>query len=59
VAARSLARAEAAAHWPTSESEFARPMNEIPKIVFSKTLQRAGRPETRMARGDLSDETSR
>jgi dihydrofolate reductase len=22
--------------WPTSESDFARPMNEIPKVVFSR-----------------------
>ena len=31
-------------------------MNEIPKIVFSKTLQRADWPEARIARGDLSEE---
>jgi hypothetical protein len=24
--------------WPQSSSDFAAPMNEIPKIVFSKTL---------------------
>ncbi len=50
---------EMAAHWPTSESEFARPMNDIPKVVFSKTLQRADWPETRIARGDLSEEIGR
>ena len=27
---------EMAAFWPTSTSEYARPMNEIPKVVFSK-----------------------
>ena len=27
-----------AAVWPTSTSEFARPTNEIPKVVFSTTL---------------------
>src|SRR5437764_12188257 len=37
------------------ESEFARPMNEIPKLVFSKTLQRAEWPEARIARGELSE----
>src|SRR5947208_12970313 len=34
-------------------------MNEIPKVVFSKTLQRAEWPETRIARGDLSEEIGR
>jgi dihydrofolate reductase len=50
---------EMAAHWPTSDSEFARPMNEIPKVVFSKTLDRADWPETRIARGDLREEVAR
>jgi dihydrofolate reductase len=50
---------EMAAHWPTSTSEYARPMNEIPKVVFSKTLQHADWPETRIARGDLADEIGR
>jgi len=45
---------EMAAFWPTSTSEFARPMNEIPKVVFSKTLERADWPETRIARGGLA-----
>ncbi len=45
--------------WPTSTSEYARPMNEIPKVVFSKTLQQADWPETRIARGDLSEEIGR
>jgi dihydrofolate reductase len=48
-----------AAFWPTSKSEYARPMNEIPKVVFSKTLQHAVWPETRIARGDLSEEIER
>ena len=47
---------EMAAHWPTSKSEYAQPMNEIPKVVFSKTLQHADWPETRIARGDLGEE---
>ena len=50
---------EMAAHWPTSKSEYAQPMNEIPKVVFSKTLQHADWPETRIARGDLSEEVRR
>jgi dihydrofolate reductase len=50
---------EMAAFWPTSDSDFAAPMNEIPKVVFSKTLERADWPETRIARGDLADEIGR
>jgi len=34
-------------------------MNEIPKVVFSKTLQHADWPETRIASGDLADEIGR
>jgi dihydrofolate reductase len=45
-----------AAFWPTSTSEYAAPMNEIPKVVFSKTLEDAGWAETRIASGDLSEE---
>jgi dihydrofolate reductase len=47
-----------AAFWPRSTSEYARPMNEIPKVVFSKRLQHAD-SETRIARGDLSEEIGR
>ena len=50
---------EMAATWPTSTSEYAQPMNEIPKVVFSKTLQHADWPETRIARGDLQEEIGR
>jgi dihydrofolate reductase len=42
--------------WPTSDDEYAEPMNTIPKVVFSKSLDRASWPETRIARGDLSEE---
>ena len=47
---------EMASVWPTSNSDFARPMNEIPKVVFSKKLEHAEWPETRIASGDLRDE---
>jgi dihydrofolate reductase len=50
---------EMAATWPTSTSGYARPMNEIPKVVFSKTLQYADWPETRIARGDLAEKIAR
>src|SRR3954449_9315021 len=47
---------EMASVWPTSDSDFARPMNEIPKVVFSKSLERAEWRETHIARGDLRGE---
>jgi dihydrofolate reductase len=45
-----------AAHWPTSDSPFAAPMNEIPKVVFSNTLTAADAtwPESTIATGDLA-----
>jgi dihydrofolate reductase len=45
---------EMAAHWPGSTSDYAAPMNEIPKVVFSKTLEEATWPESTIAR-DLED----
>jgi hypothetical protein len=36
--------------------EYAAPMNDIPKVVFSKTLSQASWPTTRIARGDLATE---
>jgi len=50
---------EMASFWPTSTSDYARPMNEIPKVVFSKTLQHGDWPETRIAGGDLREEVER
>jgi hypothetical protein len=50
---------EMAAFWPTSTSDYARSMNEIPKVVFSKTLKQAGWAETRIAGGDLREEIGR
>jgi dihydrofolate reductase len=49
---------EMASHWPTSSEPYAAPMNEITKVVFSKTLTEAeaGWPVTRIARGDLVTE---
>jgi hypothetical protein len=40
-------------------SEYARPMNAIPKVVCSRTLQNADWAETRVARGDLAEEIGR
>jgi dihydrofolate reductase len=47
-----------ATHWPNSTAPYAAPMNDIPKIVFSKTLTEAEAtwPVTRIARGELATE---
>jgi dihydrofolate reductase len=50
---------EMAAHWPSATTVFAAPMNEIPKVVISRTLTTADWPETRIARGDLAEEIRR
>jgi dihydrofolate reductase len=49
---------EMAAYWPRSTHPYAAPMNDIPKVVFSKTLDlsQASWPTTRIARGDLAEE---
>jgi dihydrofolate reductase len=47
---------EMAQAWPTSDDDYAAPMNDIPKVVFSKTLERADWAETRIASGDLTEE---
>jgi dihydrofolate reductase len=39
-----------APHWQASTAPFAKPMNEIPKAVFSNTLQEATWPETTIYR---------
>jgi dihydrofolate reductase len=48
-----------AAHWPTSTEPYAAPMNEIPKVVFSRTLEDPSWGPTRVARGDLAEEVAR
>jgi dihydrofolate reductase len=47
---------EMAAHWPTSTDEYAAPMNEIPKVVFSNSLDDAKWSKSSIARGDLATE---
>lgn len=47
---------EMATFWPKSTDDYAAPMNEIPKIVFSKTLKEATWPESSIASGDLAGE---
>jgi dihydrofolate reductase len=45
-----------AEHWPNAPGEYAPLMNGISKVVFSKTLEQAPWPESRIARGDLAEE---
>ena len=49
---------EMSSYWPQSDDEYAAPMNDIPKVVFSRTLSGAEAtwPVTRVARGDLTTE---
>lgn len=49
---------EMAGFWPISDDPYAAPMNEIPKIVSSRTLERAEWAESRIARGELADEVA-
>lgn len=45
--------------WPTATGEYARHMNAIPKVVFSKSLSRADWDTTTIARGDLGEEVAK
>src|SRR5690242_2754280 len=47
---------EMASYWPTSSDDYAAPMNEISKVVFSQTLGEASWPGSSVARGDLAQE---
>jgi dihydrofolate reductase len=49
---------EMAGFWPTSDHEYAAPMNDLPKVVFSKTLTTADWPQSTIARGDLAEEVT-
>ena len=50
---------EMAGFWPTATGAYAKPMNEIPKVVFSTTLARADWPTTTIASGDLAEEVAK
>ena len=45
-----------APYWPSSTDIYAPPMNEIPKVVFSRTLGQPEWGETRVVSGDLAGE---
>jgi dihydrofolate reductase len=42
--------------WPMSKDPYAAPINDIPKVVFSKTLKEADWPESTIASGVLAKE---
>src|ERR1700676_3852472 len=45
-----------AEHWPNATDDYAAFMNNLPKVVFSKTLPASGWAGSRIARGDLAAE---
>jgi dihydrofolate reductase len=51
--------AQWANYWPGASGPFAKPMNEIPKVVFSNSLTSADWPETTIATGDLAAAVTR
>ena len=48
-----------ATYWPDASGPFAKPMNEIPKIVFSNSLTSVDWDETTIVTGDLSEAITR
>jgi dihydrofolate reductase len=48
-----------AGYWPSSSHVNAAPMNDIPKVVFSRTLQEAAWSNTTIAAGDTEAEIAR
>lgn len=47
---------EMAQHWPTATDDYAAIMNDLPKVVFSKTLSAPTWAGSRIAGGDLAAE---
>jgi dihydrofolate reductase len=48
-----------AAYWPSAKGDVADIMNAIPKVVFSRTLERADWSNTRLVRGPAEQEVPR
>ena len=48
-----------ASYWPGVSGPFAKPLNEIPKVVFSDSLSSADWGETTIAAGDLAEAITR
>ena len=47
-----------AAYWSSATGEIAEFMNSIPKVVFSRTLERAEWNNTRLVKGNAADEVA-
>lgn len=50
---------EMVACWPNSTQVYAAPMNDIPKVVFSKSLKSSDWANTRICNDDLTAEIAR
>ena len=48
-----------AAYWPSADGEIAHFMNNVPKIVFSRTLEKAEWKNTRLVRDNVPEEVSK
>ena len=48
-----------AGYWSTQKGEIADFMNNLPKIVFSKTLKQANWNNTRLVKGDAAEEVGK
>src|SRR6266545_1864640 len=48
-----------AGFWPSAPGPFAKPMNDIPKVVFSNSLESADWEGTTIASGDLTEAVTR
>ncbi|MGI9006693.1 MAG: dihydrofolate reductase family protein [Streptosporangiaceae bacterium] len=48
-----------AGFWPGAPGPFAKPMNDIPKVVFSNSLKSADWAETTIVSGDLTEAVPR
>src|SRR5437764_9994951 len=51
--------AEWATFWPSASGPFAKPMNDIPKVVFSNTLTSADWADATIATSDLTEAVTR
>jgi dihydrofolate reductase len=47
-----------AEYWPTQQGELARLLNEIPKVVFSRTLERADWKPARLVKDRVPEEVA-
>jgi dihydrofolate reductase len=46
-------------YWPSSTHKYAPPMNEKPKVIFSKTLKETNWKHSRVVNGDMTEEIVR